>query len=94
MKTPYSVIKDRIGFFHNAAALRVPAFKVINIVQDEEDPSTQILATAAALVAMSEAIGLDPHDLIQKIHRARNHIDGPFSTEYRAMVEYAKGEFR
>lgn len=86
-------VRERIGFFNDAAPLRVPAFKVINLVQDE-DPAVQILATATALTALCEAVGVDPHDLLQKIDRAKRHIDGPFSSHYRAIVEYAKGEFR
>ena len=92
MRFPKQTVKDRIGFFHDATGLRTPAFKVINLVQDE-DPANQILATATALVALCEAIGADPHDLISKINRAKHHIDGPFSTQYRAIVEYARGEF-
>lgn len=92
MRFPKQTVKDRIGFFHDATGLRVPAFKVINLVQDE-DPANQILATATALVALAEAIGVDPHDLIQKIQRAKHHIDSPFSNEYRAIGAYAQGEF-
>lgn len=93
MRFPKQTVKDRIGFFNDASGLRVPAFKVINLVQDE-DPATQILSIATALVALSEAIGADPHDLIQKIGRAKQHIDTPFSHEYRAIGAYAKGEFQ
>jgi len=92
MKYPSSTVKDRVGFFNDASSLRAPAFKIINLIQ-EEDPANQILATATALVALAEAINVDPHDLISKINRAKRHIDSPFSTEYRAIGAYAKGEF-
>lgn len=84
-------IRTRIGYFHDAAPLRVPAFKVIDQVQTE-DADVQLLGVATALYAMCEALGLDPHDLLQKIARAKNHIDGPFTTHYAAIREYAKGE--
>jgi hypothetical protein len=90
---PASTVRDRLGFFNNAAQLRKPAFQIISKIQDN-DPADQILATATALVAMCEAIQADPHDVVMKINRAKRHIDGPFSTQYRAIVEYAKGEFK
>jgi hypothetical protein len=85
------VIRSQIGFFNSVSGIRQPAFAVINAVQDAA-PADQILAVATALTAMATAIGLDPHDLIQKIDRARRHIDGPFQTHFKAIEAYAKGE--
>ena len=90
---PKSTVRDRIDLFSNASQLRKPAFKIISQIQ-EEDPAIQILSAASALSAMCEAIGYNPHDVVSRINRAKRHIDAPFSNEYQAMVEYAKGEFK
>ena len=84
-------IRTRIGFFNDAAPLREPAFRVINLIQDEQ-ADVQILALATSLYAVCDALQLDPHDLLQKVDRARHHIDGPFQSHFKAIREYAQGE--
>ena len=87
-----STVRDRISMFSNAPALRAPSFDLVNKVQGER-PEVQILALATALTALSEAIGMNPHDIITIISKAKGHIDGPFSTQYKALQAYAQGEF-
>ncbi|MEM7200287.1 MAG: hypothetical protein AAF628_08490 [Planctomycetota bacterium] len=87
-----SAIRDQIALFGRAGQLREPAFKAASAIQDER-PHIQILALATALAAECDAIQMNPHDVVQMVERAKQHIDGPFSTQYRALIEYFQGEF-
>lgn len=91
MPTTAEIVRTHIGFLNNVSGIREPAFKVINAVQDH-NPVHQVMAIATALDAVAAAIGVSPHELLQKVERARRHIDGPFQTHYQAIVAYAKGE--
>lgn len=83
-------IRDRIGT-PNLPALRRLAVRQINHVQGEA-PSDQLLATALSLVAMSESIGLDPHELVATARRVMAHAEGPFTHQIQALRDYARGE--
>lgn len=84
-------VRDGVVFSLSAAALRKPAFAVINRIQSRT-PSEQIAATAVALVAMSEAVGLDPHDLVSRGRRMMSDVDGLFTAEIGAIKAYAAAE--
>lgn len=84
-------IRDQIAFFSSPARLRVPAFRVIDRMQDRT-PGEQLLGTAVALVAMSEAIGLPLNDLLTVAHNVMRDVEGPFTYHVQAIRDYAKNE--
>lgn len=84
-------IRDGVSFFSSPAALRAPMVKAISAVQDAK-PEEQILSLAAALVCLADAVGLNPHEIINRVYRAATDIDGPFAVHWQAMREYARGE--
>lgn len=86
-----SAIVDSIRWFSNAALLRPTVVRTISANQDQP-PATQVLGTAAALVALCEGVGIDPHHVVSQINRAKSNVDSPFNSTWRGMVEYAKGE--
>lgn len=83
---------DKLTHF-SAAELREPAVKVLNVLQDAQ-PEHQLLALATTLAALSDGLGVNPHDLLTRIDRAKRHIDAPFANQYRAIVAYAQGELK
>jgi hypothetical protein len=84
-------LRDRIRAWCSPAPLRTLIVAMTTVVQDDP-PEYQLLAPATLLVVYAEALGMDPHDLVTQVQRAKSHVSGPFSNEWRAMEAYAKGE--
>lgn len=91
MASPESV-RDQIGTPY-LQPCRDMAIKQINHVQGES-PATQLVGTALAVVAMSEAIGTDPHDVLLIAQRMVRAAEGPFTHQIQALRDYAKSELR
>jgi len=83
-------IRDRLGVA-NPAEIRGPAFAIIDRLQ-HMDPSVQLTATAVALCAMCEALGVDMRYAINVAENTLRDSEGPFTTHIQAIREYAKGE--
>lgn len=83
-------IRDRLGFA-SPAEIRQPAFAIIDRLQ-HIDPSLQLTATAVALCAMSEALGLNMRDVIYVAENTLRDCEGPFTEHVQAIREFAKGE--
>lgn len=83
-------ITPRIGQI-SPAAVRAPAFRVIDRLQ-RMDPAVQLTATAVALCAMVESLGLDMEDVINVAQNTLRDAEGPFTTHIQAIREYAKHE--
>lgn len=83
-------VADRIGV-HTPAQVRAPAFHVITRLQ-ELDPSIQITATAVALCAMAEALGLRMRDVVNVAENTLRDCEGPYTEHVQAIRDYAKGE--
>lgn len=86
-------IRDQVVLASNPAALRVPAFRVLDRMQDQK-PGTQLLATAVALVAMAEAVELPMQDLMAIARRAMTDAEGPFTHHIQAIRDYALNELK
>jgi hypothetical protein len=86
-----SDIESAVRWFSDAKQLRGPLYATVNALQDCP-PAVQVLAPAATVVLFAEAIGLDPHDLIEQARRMKKDIDGAFANEWRAMDNYVHGE--
>jgi len=83
-------IRDRLGVA-NPAEIRAPAFAIIDRLQNM-DPSIQLTATAVALCAMCQALGVDMRDAIYVAENTLRDSEGPFTQHIQAIREYAKGE--
>lgn len=56
------------------------------------DPAIQVTATAVALCALAEALGMDMRDLIYVAENTLRDCEGPYTTHIQAIREYAKHE--
>jgi hypothetical protein len=74
-------------------ACRSLAIHSINHVQGES-PANQLTATALAVVAMSEAAGIEPYDVIAVAKRVMRDAEGPFTHQIQAIRDYARDELR
>ena len=84
-------VRDQLRFLANPARLRVPAFRVIERVQDHT-PGEQVLATAVALIAMCQSANISLHDVLTTAGNVLADVEGPFTTHLQAVRDYAAGE--
>lgn len=89
MLAPHNVT-DRLGCI-SPAAVQPAAFRVLDRLQ-RLDPAVQITATAVALCAMSEALGLRMRDVINVAENTLADCEGPYTTHIQAIREYAANE--
>lgn len=89
MLEPHNVT-DRLGYI-SPAQVQPAAFRIIDRLQ-RLDPAVQITATAVALCAMAETLGLRMRDVIVVAENTLRDSEGPFTTHIQAIREYAKGE--
>lgn len=85
-------IRDQINLA-TPDRLRVPAFRVIDRT-DGYLPGEQLLGAALAVVAMSEAVGINPHDLVVVARNAMADVEGPFTYHLQAIRDYALHEIK
>ena len=83
-------VRDQIGM-PDLTLCRALAVQQINHVQ-QAPPADQLVATAIAIVAMSEACGLNPHDVIAVANRAMNDAESAFTHQVQAIRDYARSE--
>lgn len=91
MRYSKNTVRDSLAYFSNGAGLREPMVSVISANQSLA-PHVQILAAACALMVMCEGVDYDAHQVLSQINRAKDDMDTPFSHQWKAMLEYAKGE--
>ena len=89
MLQPHNVT-DRLGYV-SPAAIQPAAFRVIDRMQ-RMDPAVQLTATAVALCAMVETLGLRMRDVIVIAENTLRDSEGPFTEHIQAIREYAKHE--
>lgn len=85
------VIGERARHSSEVAALRAPAFAVINRMEGVE-PHLQFNALALAFVVAAQALGLDPHEEVQRAARKVSAAEGPHTTHVQAIRDYVAGE--
>jgi hypothetical protein len=83
-------VSDRIGWV-SPVAIQPAAFRVLDRLQ-RMDPAVQIMATAVALCAMSESLGLRMRDVINVAENVLRDSEGPYTTHIQAIRDYAKYE--
>jgi hypothetical protein len=84
-------ISERARHSSSVAALREPAFRVINRMEDLA-PDVQVNALFLAAVVVAEALGLDIHEEVARAGRKVAAAEGPFTAHVQALRDYAKGE--
>lgn len=83
-------VTDRLGYF-TPADIRAPAFAVIARLQ-HMDPTVQLTATAVALCAMCQELGIDMRHAINVAENTLRDSEGPYTQHIQAIREYARGE--
>lgn len=87
---PRDGLRDQILLFNSAASVRQPAFKALSVMQDEP-AAMQVIGTAVALVAMCEAIGIEPQHVMTRAHNVMSDASR-FGPQIAAIREYARNE--
>ena len=85
-------VRDQLGA-PNLVECRSLAVRAINHAQQAR-PVDQMVATGLAVVAMAEAIDIDPHDVIAVARRAMHDAESPFTHQLQAIRDYARAELR
>lgn len=84
-------VRDAISFMTNAVAVRTQLPKVF-VALDHEPPAIQVMTLASAVVLAADALGINPHELIQRVRRMQHDMDTPFAHQWDAMRSYVKEE--
>lgn len=90
-RTPLHSIRDAIRFSSDATRVRGPAFAALDAIQ-HSPPETQLDALFALATAMSEAIGMDPHEMVARARNILPAAEGPFTEQLQTARDYARGE--
>lgn len=85
------VIAERARHDSSVAVLREPAFRVITRMDDIE-PHLQFNALMLTAVVASEALGLDPHEELERARRKVETAEGPYTQHVQAIRDYVRGE--
>lgn len=80
--------------WYSGQELEVTRAAMYGYLQSGQDlpPHLQIIGQAASLVTMCEAIGLEPHDVLNTIANMKSNLDAPFAHTIDAAKAYAVGE--
>lgn len=84
-------IQDRVRHASTVAELREPAFRLADRMQDLE-PAVQYRALILAALVATQALGLDPHEEIERARRMVAAAEGPFTSHVQALRDYVRGE--
>jgi len=90
---PFPSIADRVRTESTVAVLREPAFTLLSRIQDL-NPSDQVRAQFLVACVIAEAIGLNPHEEIERAVRIMRPAEGPHTVHVQAIRAYAEGELR
>lgn len=84
-------LRDRVVYRTAVAPLREPTFRIAHRMQDV-DPADQFSALMLAAVVACQAVGLDPHEELERSRRMVDAAEGPFTDQVQALRDYVKGE--
>ncbi|RVU03579.1 class I SAM-dependent methyltransferase [Novosphingobium umbonatum] len=84
-------IGDGVKIASTVAGLREPAFRICDRMQDIH-PSDQVRALFLAAAVTAEAVGVDPHDEIERARRMCAQAEGPHTYHVQAIRDYAAEE--
>ncbi|WJY17648.1 hypothetical protein QQS45_08300 [Alteriqipengyuania flavescens] len=86
-------VRDGIVFSSDLGRLKVPAFRVLDAVQDVRK-DCQLEAIALTLAALCRPLGIDPHALITRANRQLVQTDATRNPHIEAIADYAAGELK
>lgn len=89
-----STIRQRIAGNCSLSRLKVPAFRIISTLQDEEDTAAQVEALFLCTAIIAQSLGLDPHESIARARRQIADADAVRNPHLEAIREYAAGELK
>lgn len=92
MMEPHT-IRDRITFRSTLEPLKVPAFLVIDALQNCS-PDVQLEALSLTLATMARSCGVDAHALVVRSHRQLADADSVKNPAIEAIAAYASGELK
>ncbi len=84
-------IADRARHQSSVSDLREPTFRMAVRMADLE-PHVQFNALMLAAVVSAQALGLNPHEEIERAVRKVASAEGPFTTHVQALRDYVRGE--
>lgn len=82
--------RDHFNTGMEPSRVREMTYRLLSVTQDE--PSLQVLSTGMVFYALCRALDLDIKQLLTSIERMHRDLDGPFTTHFRALEEYARNE--
>lgn len=85
-------VRERLFARSSLAPLKLPAFAILNCLQDTEDTSLQLDALALTFTLISQSSGIDPHELVTRAHRQLADADAVRNPHLEAIRDYAAGE--
>lgn len=86
-------IRLRLAASSHPRPVREAAFAVLDRIQGFL-PEHQLDGIFNLGVAMAEAIGLDPHDMVIRARRMLPEVEGPYTQQLQAARDYAAGELK
>lgn len=75
----------------SVSQLRQPVIRLADRMQDLP-PHIQFNALMLAAVVSAQALGLDPHEELERARRKVDQAEGPFTTQVQALRDYVRGE--
>lgn len=84
-------VSERARHQSSVADLREPTFRMTARMNDLP-PHVQFNALMLAAVVSAQALGLDPHEELERARRKVASAEGPFTTHVQALRDYVRGE--
>ncbi len=84
---------DRARHMSPVTPLLQPTFAIADRMQNF-DPAVQYNALMLAAVVASQALGLDPHEEIERAARKVDVVEGPYIAEVLALRDYVTHELK
>jgi hypothetical protein len=90
-RSPLDTIRLNLAAASAPEPIRHGSFAVLDALQRYR-PETQLDALFATAVAMSQSLGLDPHDMVVRARRVLPDLEAAYTNHLQAIRDYAKGE--
>lgn len=86
-----NTVGERARHSSDVAALREPAFRYVTRMEGVE-PHLQFNALMLAAAVSAQALGLNPHEELERAIRKIASAEGPFTSHVQAIRDYVRGE--
>lgn len=74
--------------------LKVPAFRVIDALQETQSKAVQLDALFLAATLVAQGVNIDPHELVSRSLRQIREADAVRNPHIEAIREFARGELK